>query len=114
MIKKTALSEKKTSQELMTLERMGSRYPSRLSFSRSMLRTMVKEKWRIKRVKFDLDEYGYGAVVYEVKANKHLYSLICFSQYLNDKERTDRVIAEKWDTAYDLHIGKISSKDYSR
>ena len=31
----------------MKLKRMGSRYPSRLSFSRSMLRTMVKEKWRI-------------------------------------------------------------------
>ena len=114
MTRKTALSEKNISQELMTLERMGSRYPSRLSFSRSMLRTMAKEKWHIKRVKFDLDKYGYGTAVYEVKANQYLYSLICFSQYLNDKERTDRVIAEKWDTAYALHIGKISSKDYHR
>ncbi len=114
MTRKTALSEKNISQELMTLERMGSRYPSRLSFSRSMLRTMAKEKWHIKRVKFDLDKYGYGTAVYEVKANQYLYSLICFSQYLNDKERTDRVIAEKWDTAYSLHIGKISSKDHRR
>ena len=39
----------------MTLERMGSRYPSRLSFSRSMLRRMKQEKWVVDRVKFDLD-----------------------------------------------------------
>ena len=31
----------------MTLDRMGSRYPSRLSFSRSMLRTMIKDNWKI-------------------------------------------------------------------
>ena len=44
----------------MTLERMGSRYPSRLSFSRSMLRKMEQEKWVVDRVKFDLDKDGYG------------------------------------------------------
>ena len=42
----------------MTLEKMGSRYPSRLSFSRSMLRAMVREKWQIKKEKFDLDKNG--------------------------------------------------------
>ena len=115
MLQKMSSNTKKTaSQNIMSLNKMGSRYPSRLSFSRSMLRTMIKEKWRIKRVKFDLDKYGYGTVVYEVKTPKHLYSLICFSQYLADTERSDRVIAEKWDTAYTLHIGKISSKDYYR
>ena len=113
MLQKMSSNTKKTaSQNIMSLNKMGSRYPSRLSFSRSMLRTMIKEKWRIKRVKFDLDKYGYGTVVYEVKTPKHLYSLICFSQYLADTERSDRVIAEKWDTAYTLHIGKISSKDF--
>ena len=39
----------------MTLKHMGSRYPSRLSFSRSMLRAMFKENWTIKKSKFDLD-----------------------------------------------------------
>ena len=33
--------------DMMSLERMGCRYPSRLSFSRSMLRRMVKENWCI-------------------------------------------------------------------
>ena len=51
----------------MTLEMMGSKYPSRLSFSRSMLRNMVKEKWKISKAKFDLDKNGYGTAVYEIK-----------------------------------------------
>ena len=59
MQKMSSNSKKTISQNIMTLDKMGSRYPSRLSFSRSMLRTLVKEKWHIKRVKFDLDKYGY-------------------------------------------------------
>ena len=38
---------KYTNPSRMNLKEMGSRYPSRLSFSRSMLRTLVKEKWKI-------------------------------------------------------------------
>ena len=95
----------------MTLERMGSRYPSRLSFSRSMLRTLINEKWKITKSNFDLDKNGYGTAIYEVNIRSNIYSLICFSQYLAEQERSDRVIANKWDTAYTLRIGKISKKD---
>ena len=100
--------------DMMSLERMGCRYPSRLSFSRSMLRRMVKENWHIDRVRFELDKDGYGCAIYEVKITKQLYSLICFSQYIDEGERSDRVIAEKWDTSYALLIGKISTKDFER
>jgi hypothetical protein len=98
----------------MTLDRMGSRYPSRLSFSRSMLRTMIKENWKITRSKFDLDKNGYGTAIYEINILKEIYSLVCFSQYLADEDRSDRVIAEKWDTAYTLHIGKINETELER
>ena len=98
----------------MTLKHMGSRYPSRLSFSRSMLRTMLVENWKIKKTKFDLDKNGYGTAIYEINTPKNVYSLVCFSRFLNDKERSDRVIADKWDTAYTLHIGKIKKEDLQR
>ena len=75
---------------------------------------MVKEKWKIKKSKFDLDKNGFGTAVYEVNTLKGIYSLICFSRFLNDQERSDRVIADKWDTAYTLHIGKINEKDLQR
>ena len=100
--------------EAMTLEKMGSRYPSRLSFSRSMLRRLLFDNWRISKAKFDLDESGFGTVVYEIVINKNIYSLICFSQHLDSADRSDRVIAEKWDTAYALINGKLEKKDIER
>ena len=98
----------------MKLSRMGSRYPSRLSFSRSMLRRLVNDNWEIHKSKFDLDKDGYGTVVYEIIINEHTYSLVCFSTFLDDKDRSDRVIASKWDTAYTLHVGKLSNEDLNR
>jgi len=98
----------------MILDRMGSRYPSRLSFSRSMLRTMIKDNWKITRSKFDLNKDGYGTAIYEIKILKEVYSLVCFSQFIADEERSDRVIAEKWDTAYTLHIGKVNEEELKR
>ena len=112
MLLKKSKSNKDIS--LMSLKKMGSRYPSRLSFSRSMLRTMIKEKWILNKVKFDLNDEGYGTAIYEIKIHKSIYSLICFSTYLEDNERSDRVIADKWDTSYTLHIGKISEEEIKR
>ena len=98
----------------MKLSKMGSRYPSRLSFSRSMLRRLINDKWEVHKSKFDLDKDGYGTVVYEIIINKDIYSLVCFSDFLDDKDRSDRVIASKWDTAYTLHVGKLSNEDLNR
>ena len=98
----------------MKLKRMGSRYPSRLSFSRSMLRRLINDNWKINKSKFDLDKDGYGTVVYEIIINEETYSLVCFSAFLDDKDRSDRVIASKWDTAYTLHVGKLSDEDLKR
>ncbi len=93
---------------------MGSRYPSRLSFSRSMLRRLVNDNWKINKSIFNLDKDGYGTVVYEIIINNETYSLVCFSAFLDDKDRSDRVIASKWDTAYTLHVGKLSDEDLKR
>ena len=100
--------------DIMTLEKMGSRYPSRLSFSRSMLRRLLFDNWKISKSKFDLDSDGYGTVVYEIIINNNTYSLVCFSQQLDSADRSDRVIAEKWDTAYSLINGKLDDDELNR
>ena len=79
-----------------------------------MLRTLVKENWKIKKSKFDLDKNGFGTAIYQITTKKEIYSLVCFSRFLKDEDRSDRVIADKWDTAYTLHIGKINEKDLDR
>ena len=108
------LQQNMNSAEIMTLEKMGSRYPSRLSFSRSMLRRLLFDNWKIYKSKFDLDENGYGTAIYEIKINNNIYSLVCFSQHLDSADRSDRVIAEKWDTAYSLINGKLDDQELNR
>ena len=108
------LTQNMNSAEIMTLEKMGSRYPSRLSFSRSMLRRLLFDNWKISKSKFDLDENGYGTAIYEIKINNNIYSLVCFSQHLDSADRSDRVIAEKWDTAYSLINGKLDDQELNR
>jgi len=108
------LQQNINSSDIMTLDKMGSRYPSRLSFSRSMLRRLLFDNWKILKSKFDLDDDGYGTVVYEIFINNNIYSLVCFSQHLDSADRSDRVIAEKWDTAYSLISGKLNDDELSR
>ena len=40
--------------------------------------------------------------VYSFKKENRVYSLICFANEINDEERSDRVIATKWDAAFTL------------
>ena len=98
--------------EIMKLSRLGSFHQSKLSFLRSFIREF--KDWNYKRNSFDLDENGYGTAVYSFSKNERNYSLICFAQYINPKERSDRVIATKWDAAFVLHDGNPTKEDIKR
>ena len=97
---------------IMKLSRLGSFHQSKLSFLRSFLEEF--KDWEFKRDLFDLDINGYGTVVYSFKKKERIYSLICFANEINDEERSDRVIATKWDAAFALHDGAPSIKDIER
>jgi len=99
-------------EEVMKLSRLGSFHQSKLSFLRSFIREF--KNWEFNRDIFDLDKDGYGVVVYSVRKNKRIYSLICFSQHINAEERSDRVIATKWDAAFVLHDGVPTKNDIER
>ena len=48
----------------MRLERMGASFQTRLSFMRQLIRRMRSERWRLERLRFDLDAAGHGVAVY--------------------------------------------------
>jgi len=98
--------------EVMKLSRLGSFHQSKLSFLRSFIREF--KDWKYKRNLFNLDKNGYGTAVYSFEKNKRNYSLICFAQYINPNERSDRVIATKWDAAFVLYDGIPAIKDINR
>jgi hypothetical protein len=97
---------------VMKLSRLGSFHQSKLSFLRSFLKEF--KDWEYSRDLFELDKSGYGVAVYSFKKNDRVYSLICFANKLDEKERSDRVIATKWDAAFTLHDGVPTKKDIDR
>ncbi len=97
---------------IMKLSKLGSFHQSKLSFLRSFLKEF--KDWEYNRDLFNLDEGGYGKAVYSFKKNKKIYSLVCFANKIKDNERSDRVIATKWDAAFALHDGVPSKKDIER
>ena len=97
---------------IMKLSRLGSFHQSKLSFLRSFLNEF--KDWEYKQDLFNLDENGYGEAVYSFKKDKRVYSLVCFANHIKDEERSDRVIATKWDAAFTLHDGVPGKQDIER
>jgi len=97
---------------VMKLSRLGSFHQSKLSFLRSFIREF--KSWNYSRNFFNLDKKGHGTVIYSFEKKGRNYSLICFAQYIKSKERSDRVIATKWDAAFVLYDGIPTKQDVSR
>ena len=97
---------------IMKLSRLGSFHQSKLSFLRSFLSEF--KDWDYKRDVFNLDKNGFGVAVYSFKKKERVYSLVCFANKINDDDRSDRVIATKWDAAFTLYDGVPDIKDIER
>ena len=98
--------------EIMKLSRLGCFHQSKLSFLRSFLEEF--KDWKYSRDLFELNKEGYGRAVYSFSKNNRTYSLICFANELKDNERSDRVIATKWDAAFVLYDGIPNKLDIER
>ena len=97
---------------VMKLDRLGSFHQSKLSFLRSFIREF--KNWEFTTEKFALDKQGFGHIVYVVNNGQKQYSLICFSNHIEDSERSDRVIATKWDASFVLFDGVPTEEDIER
>ncbi len=101
-------------EEVLTLAKMGSAFPSRLSFMRNLIRKIHTQKWKLERREFELDENGFGYAVYTAHTQDRSYSLVVFSHDLAPEKRTDRVIAEAWDATFNLYEGIPAKEDIER
>ncbi|WLR95569.1 hypothetical protein [Shinella zoogloeoides] len=99
---------------VMRLERMGASFPTRLSFLRSLIRRLATSGAAVRRAVWDMDDLGFGDAVYTLTVSGHDYSLVAFSCPLADEQRSDRVIAEAWDTSYVLYDGIPDGAEISR
>ena len=86
---------------------MGAFHPTRVSFVRTLVRRMARERWRFERERFDLDADGYGDIVYRVVTPAGTLRFVAFSNRLDPSERTDRVIATRWDSTFVLTAAEV-------
>ena len=98
----------------MRLDRLGASHPTRLSFLRTLMRRARQEHWRVRRAEWAVSDAGYGHAVYSVETPQRTYCLVAFSTPLEDSRRTDRVIAEAWDTSYVLYDGVPDADEIAR
>lgn len=87
--------------------RMGSVWPTRHSFVASLLRHAVDQRWEVTLPVWEIDGEGRGQARYDVRAEGHLFHFLVFSQIIGEDERTDRVIAARWDTTAALVDGPL-------
>jgi hypothetical protein len=99
---------------VMRLARMGASFPTRLSFMRTLIRQLSDAGAQLTRPVWQIDDEGYGRAVYAIAFGQHAYSLVAFSTPLSPDRRTDRVIAEAWDTSYVLFDGIPDTDDLDR
>jgi len=90
---------------VMRLSRLGSFHQSRLSFMRILTRRMTRENWTFSRPVFEFDDKGVGHAVYCAQTPDRTYSLIAFGHDLPAEQRSDRVIAQAWDSTFTLFDG---------
>ncbi|MGP4712958.1 MULTISPECIES: hypothetical protein [unclassified Psychrobacter] len=95
---------------VMNAQRLGAMHQTRISFVRTLLRKIDKEQWTLSTHLWDLDDSGYGQVIYRLQTPEHTYHLVVFCQELADDERNDRVIAQKWDVTFGLVFGEIGQE----
>ena len=100
--------------EVMRLSRLGRFHPTRLSFARTLIRRMAREGWHIETALRDLDDDGYGRVAYDVRTPAGVLGFTAFSHHLDPADRTDRVIAGRWDASFALTLEPPTPADLER
>ncbi|WP_299378195.1 hypothetical protein [uncultured Kiloniella sp.] len=101
-------------QQVMKLDRLGSFHQTRLSFMRAVMRRLKRDNWTFECPIWRINEQGEGVAVYVAKGPERSYSMVCFAHDLDPAKRSDRVIAEAWDTTFALYDGVIGEDDIER
>ena len=90
---------------VMKLDRLGSFHQTRLSFTRRLIDDLKFQGSKIEIHQWNIDYSGIGSAIIKIALKKETLSLVIFCHSISDEERTDRVIAEKWDMTFSLFRG---------
>ena len=105
--------EMRSPDTVMRLARLGSAFPTRLSFGRSLIRRLIEDGSTVERRLWSIDERGFGRAVYRVEIGGPPILWWPLTA-LADEDRSDRVIAEAWDASFALYDGDPETADLDR
>jgi len=92
-----ALAALRPAEELLTAEALGSVKATGLSFARSLVARMVRERWRIRLREIEVDASGVGHAVYDIDADGHAMTFAAFSQNEEVEEKEGRLCDSYFD-----------------
>ncbi|MGE8942632.1 hypothetical protein ACO2I3_12020 [Leptospira interrogans] len=84
---------------VMAPERAAAAYPNALSFSRSTLRKMLRERWRIELARIELDPEGRGEAIYRITAGNVVFTFFAISKVFPPGAKVDRSFGINWDVS---------------
>lgn len=92
--------------EVMAPDRIGSVWPTRLSFAQTAVRSLIRRCSGVRRTAFSLDDAGRGRASYRLEYDSGALTFHVFSYRLAPEEQEDRIIATKWDAVAYLRLGE--------
>ena len=74
--------------ERMSEGRAAAALPTSLSFARSAMRLLVRGRWRLEKVRLELDADGRGEVLYRLHGDGHVFHFFLVSDKLPEAMKT--------------------------
>jgi hypothetical protein len=82
---------------VMSPARAAAAVPNAMSFSRAAMRQLVRGRWSVEKLRFDLDNEGRGEVLYRLVGDGWVFHFFLISTKLPEELKTDRNFAQSWD-----------------
>lgn len=96
---------------VMRPERLQALAPSRLSAARAVLERMVRERWTVETVAFDIDERSQGEALYRIRTGDRVFDFVVFGFEPDLTSRTGRITEKNWDMMAALIEGETTEED---
>lgn len=96
---------------LMRASALAALQPCRVSVSRALMVRAIRERWKITRLAFDLEENARGTAFYRIETPERVFDFPVYSFAFTPKGRTGRIIGRAWDMMAALVEGPMSPDD---
>lgn len=99
----------RSAEVVMSAARAAASVPTALSFPRTAMRELVRGRYRLTKLRFELDAEGRGEILYRLDGGGRAFHFFLVSQKLPEAVKTDRNYAASWDAMGVLCEGEWSA-----